>query len=280
MSHTVEIRLKEFVNKGKARILNNGVSAYWWKGIKNFGDLITPELIQSFGYTSIWEPIGKTNLIGVGSILQQLPTNYSGIIIGSGLIDNRSFSLPLADIKAVRGELTKETLGLSNDTVLGDLGLLSRRLLPNVIKKKYAIGIIPHYVDKGHPWVLEAMKALGKSGLLIDVRNSAKQVTKLISQCELIYSSSLHGVIVSDALGIPNAWIELSDKVFGGGFKFKDYASSIDFDIEPVILTPDISITTLDKRIKLKNEIKIHRVIDNLTTVFEETLNSFSSSDN
>jgi polysaccharide pyruvyl transferase len=249
-------KISGLIDRQKAKLLCNGIDIYWWKDVKNFGDLITPELINAFGYTPLWEPIEKTNFIGVGSMLQQLPENYTGIVMGSGLIDERPFLVDSANVKAVRGELTRQTLGLSSGTVLGDLGLLSKRLLVSTAKKKYKVGIIPHYVDKDHPWVVHSLNTLGQAGLLIDVRNSAKYVTKLIAQCDIIYSSSLHGLIVSDALNVPNAWIELSDKVFGNGFKFRGYGSSIDFDISPISVSPETCVISLDKQITLKNEKK------------------------
>ena len=50
---------------------------------------------------------------------------------------------------------------------------------------------------------------------------------KGICSCEKILSSSLHGLIVSDAYQIPNCWIELTGKISGGHFKYYDYASSV-----------------------------------------------------
>jgi hypothetical protein len=61
-------------------------------------------------------------------------------------------------------------------------------------------------------------------------------VVKAISECKLILSQSLHGLIVADALGIPNVWIEPSSKMIGGEFKFHDYFSTIECVKVPVSL--------------------------------------------
>ena len=68
-----------------------------------------------------------------------------------------------------------------------------------------------------------------------------------LCECEFILSSSLHGIILSDADHIPNMWIKLSDKVLGDGFKFRDYFRSVGKKeiCEPLILDHFIPLKEL-----------------------------------
>lgn len=75
-----------------------------------------------------------------------------------------------------------------------------------------------------------------------------------INQCQFILSSSLHGLIIADSYGIPNKWIEFSNKVTGNGFKFRDYFSSVGrIDNEPVQIKETTRLTDL---LAYKNEWK------------------------
>lgn len=67
------------------------------------------------------------------------------------------------------------------------------------------MGIIPHYVDYKLPYVEEFRKEHPEI-LFIDLQNYKKwhDIIDQILSCEKIISSSLHGLILSDAYGIPN----------------------------------------------------------------------------
>ncbi|TRO83356.1 polysaccharide pyruvyl transferase family protein [Desulfuromonas acetexigens] len=262
----------------KAKILNNGIKVFWWRKNKNFGDLLTPELFCSYGYTPLYSDVKEADIVVVGSLIHMLPSDYSGIILGTGLIDDTKASLKYAKFVSVRGELSKKNLELPLSTPTGDMGLLAGRLLRSrLVKKEYSVGIVPHFVDKNNPWLTEKKIELGASGCIIDVQNSAKNVISCISKCDLIVSSSLHGIIVADALGIPNVWIELSDKVIGTGFKFDDYNSSIDYEQIPFRVKPTTKIIELELSKSNKNSDRISEKINQLDSLFRKTLLSIGN---
>ncbi|MDA9241441.1 hypothetical protein N9812_01845 [bacterium] len=56
----------------------------------------------------------------------------------------------------------------------------------------------------------------------------------------------MHGIIAADAYGIPSVWIELSDRVWGAGFKFRDYFASVHKPItQAVVVEPSTTVTEL-----------------------------------
>ncbi len=249
------------LNKGyntlRGALKKNSLHAYWWDARKNFGDLLTPELLFQYGHTPIHRyPVTHESgdWIMVGSLIQMLPDQYGGNIIGSGLIREKSLRLPNARIWSVRGELTKRAMGLPPSTPTGDLGLLADRLLPRSSRKTHAIGLIPHYADKNHDWVRRFTEGNPNKVLCIDVERPARDVIEDIARCEVVASSSLHGLIVADSLQIPNVWLAISsDAVIGGDFKFHDYFSSLDVTQDSVSCLHINSPLDIQQQVSLKN---------------------------
>ena len=107
-----------------------------------------------------------------------------------------------------------------------------------------------------------------KNVLVIDVQRQPIEVIADVDKCEYILSSSLHGVIAADSLGIPNAWILLSDKVLGSGFKFYDYASAFGMKYEPECLSGSESLSEL---INMTHRVsnRIQEIKNSLDSVFK-----------
>lgn len=142
-------------------------------------------------------------------------------------------------IHALRGEYTKDRIEkILNEPircVLADPGLLAPLFVPFAEDKKWNVGIIPHYRDKNNE-LFENLLSHYKNAIMIDVQQDVETVFRQISQCHYIISSSLHGIVVADAYDIPNCWVIGSDQVFGDGYKFHDYYSSLGTDREVIDL--------------------------------------------
>lgn len=149
-------------------------------------------------------------------------------------------------ILAVRGPKTREVLlerGIDCPEVYGDPALLLPKIYNPKIEKKYRLGIVPHYVDKNNKWLAKLDDHNEVLILNILEKNPYKFIDALLS-CEKIASSSLHGIITSDAYGIPSIWLEFSKNIAGEGFKFQDYFLSVGrTDKNPLIVN---EYTTLD----------------------------------
>lgn len=237
---------------------------YWWRydypQKLNFGDELTPLIIERlFNRRCKWSPPSECDVVGAGSIIEILERESHGNHVkvwGSGFIEsggiNKSKNLTF---HAVRGKHSQARAGKSTNIALGDPALL----LPLVFKPKrsntYKVGIIPHYVDADSS-LIDRFKSMD-GVTIIDVLKPVEEVVALINSCQLILSSSLHGLIVSDAYNIPNCWIPLSDKLYGGKYKFDDYYSVFGRKANP------ISIDTI-------NEDAIDLLIKNYGSIQKE----------
>lgn len=201
------------------------VPAFWWDGHPNFGDDLTPWLLPRYGIVPVYRRPFSARLTAVGSILEFLDPGYDGAIWGSGLMEGHPHPLPCAQVLAVRGPLTAERIG-APPVAWGDPGLLVGRQLARP-RIRWRIGIVPH----GHHRQHEGLNALARTGgdqvRVIDVHRPAAAVARTIASCELIFSTSLHGLVIADAYGIPAAWTTLTPPLNGGDFKFRDYEAAL-----------------------------------------------------
>lgn len=188
--------------------------------INNFGDLLGPEIarqIVSERGLSISHR-GK-RLVAVGSILHL--AGDGDVIWGSGVngkVGAHEFQAQTLDIRAVRGPLTRDwlyrTRGIEAPEVYGDPGLLVPALFPDLVmhfEKRRALTVIPNLNERadyaGHP-------------AYVDPRNSWRRILRTIAESEIVVGSSLHAMVLADALGVPNALIASRRE---SPFKYQDY---------------------------------------------------------
>lgn len=166
-------------------------------------------------------------LLAIGSVLREATSN--SVVWGSGFI-SESDSLRSAPrrVVAVRGPRTAAKLremGISCPELYGDPALLYPRYYrPVNSTKRYRLGIIPHYMDVKDPRL--ARFASHPDTVVLDIKSGINRLIDDMCQCEAIASSSLHGLIMSDAYAIPSVWVGLG-RLHGGLFKFHDYFESI-----------------------------------------------------
>lgn len=207
-------------------------------GLPNFGDELSPEVVAFVTGRRV-EAAGRwtCDLTGIGSILDRYLSRKGRLIggartalgrpirvWGSGLISDHPGARHGLQPLALRGILTRSALGADPATPLGDPGLLSAAMFARGGSRQ-DIGIVPHYSDKAHPMVAGLARLPGVR--IIDVERGGSQVCAEIGSCAAVLSSSLHGLIVADALGIPNWRLRLGNQLKGGDFKFLDYASAL-----------------------------------------------------
>lgn len=234
-----------FSNKRNVLIVNAPLFQFLG-GIRHFnlGDDLNFYLLQILSgkrviaYNSFYH-LGRpvANVMAIGSVIDWLG-NSDSTVWGSGILLPSSDKLQnkallLKKVVAVRGQKSHELLiksGISCPAVYGDPALLLPLVYnPKVEKVKGRIGFIPHYVDVENEHIVRLMNECGENAFLIRVQKykSWQECVRQILSCEFIVSTSLHGLILSDAYGIPNQWVVLPKALPGGNFKFEDYYSAV-----------------------------------------------------
>ena len=237
----------------------------FYKNIPNMGDLLNKVMLESlFNIEVNLSTITHSNIIAIGSGLRYTLCYGSYIrqlghkawhyfkpnpfyVWGTGFMKysegkSAQFVFPHIKFLSLRGKLTKQKvekiLGKEIDVPLGDGGLLAERWIDRNIEKKYRVGIIPHFREQECS-ALSEMRNTYSDSIIINLKEDPKEVVKQIASCEVVLSSSLHGLIVADSFHIPNLHIKLFDygeKMYGDGFKFEDYYSSFSLKDKPILM--------------------------------------------
>lgn len=222
------------LKKCNARILNsntrktqpNKVNLHWWSTenkdhMENIGDylsvVVCNYMLQKKGL-SFNTTVDKTkHLYGIGSIIQGGAQNAT--IWGSGLkcgVDDMGFVFKHTrklDIRLVRGPRTREALiesGFKCPEKYGDPAIIMPLIYKPVIEKNKDFLIILHHESK-----------LKYENSITPLFDDYKRFIDEIASSKLVISSSLHGIILAEAYGIPA--IFLNDDAIKNKFKYEDY---------------------------------------------------------
>jgi pyruvyltransferase len=209
--------------------LRNGLPLYYWqhKKFDNFGDYLSLKLLERI----VQQPVetfdrkkpDQKKLLAIGSIISF--GKDGDVVWGSGINGKRpnkkDYYFTTLDVRAVRGPLTKEFLkrnfDIDSPDVYGDPALLLPYFFPEFQKKEnpsYDYIIIPHYSEEYFFPKSEYPNA-------IYATDPWDQIIRMILDSKLVISTSLHGVIVAEAFGVPARLLKLTNNE--PLFKYQDY---------------------------------------------------------
>lgn len=252
----------------------------FWSRSTNFGDALSPLMYKFFSgkdaiYTSSRD---SPKHLSIGSILNHAQPGDT--VWGSGLAWLHDKVSTGINIAATRGHITKsicEKAGNKCSDVFGDPAMLLPLMYEPSKIKKYELCIIPHIADYNY---ISIPEKYSNKCIKVDLNFSPEEVVSLVTSCNNVLSSSLHGLILADAYDIPNTWCKFSDRILGDDTKFYDHFTAVrrrymsplllkgdtkfSFDkiIEAIAKCDQSKFTTTDRQLLLNacpfNEKNIH----------------------
>lgn len=214
------------------------IALYTWRpksgATVNLGDEVSAPIVEAVsGREVVWSELASADLTATGSILQMLYGVLRGRsepihVWGSGVVQpQRLPHRPEVIYTAVRGPLTRGMAELPYLMPMGDPALLAADVWPANGTKDHAVGIVPHFSQLSHPSWRELADRNPRS-VIIDVTDpDIAASVRTIARCDLVVSTSLHGLILADAFGVPNVWVQGKDLHKATAFKFYDYLASV-----------------------------------------------------
>lgn len=219
--------IRNRISLNAERVSNKRVYLEWWSRKQNVGDSLAPIIYQWMLERKGIDPTRKTkkatHLMAVGSILGM--GCFDAVVWGSGIHCESTARNVVTqsvyrkyDIRSVRGPITRmllTTAGYSCPERYGDPAVLMPMIYEvGVQQKRYQISVILH---------LSRIENKMERGLhYIDVRTEDYRcfITQIL-QSERVISSSLHGIILAEAYGVPAVF--LNDEMDNEIWKFFDW---------------------------------------------------------
>lgn len=203
---------------------------YWWEPSDqriNVGDYLSKVIVSevlSLRDQEIQDKKDKSKrLFAIGSILHFAKSNEC--VWGSGVnwkLDSAVHRFSGLDVRAVRGPLTRDYLkrrAISVPEIYGDPALLMPLFFPADLLRPEARGSVPYLVI---PHLHEPAEKFGahREHVLLPTCKPAKFVAELL-RARLVISSSLHGIILAEAYGIPAVYLDMGNGE--SSLKYDDY---------------------------------------------------------
>lgn len=208
------------------------------KGITNFGDDLNPWLWDRL-IPGLLDNNPDSIFVGIGTLLNNyVPKARHIAVFGSGVGYGKD--LPKIGrtwhIYCLRGPLSAQALGVSEDLAVTDGAFLIRKVYQSTGIKKYKFSFMPHIehrISQGQTWK-NICESIGFH--YIDPGDSIENVLSEISATEILLAEAMHGAIVADALRVP--WIPICTDGTILPFKWQDWCSSVKLDYRPNYIFP------------------------------------------
>ena len=212
--------------------------ALWWMESPfpgNFGDILNPYLVEKLSGIPPVRVKRGPRIIAIGSIVKFAKPGT--IIWGSGTPRMSDRLSADADYRSVRGPLTRDLVlrsGGKVDPVYGDPALLMPLIYqPVLAPKKHRVGLILHQIHLNNPPRIDGVHIISPTRVGHD---EIEAFIDEVASCEHIVSTSLHGLVIAHAYGIPARWAVMGadePQVAGDGTKFHDHHLSVGIDPRP-----------------------------------------------
>lgn len=207
------------------------VNYEYWTEKENVGDYLSSVIYQWMLERKQLKkdsPAKKTcHLLGVGSIIATKP--FDAVIWGSGIHTVVTQHLLFKwkkyvkyDVRAVRGPITHNILKscgyACENVVYGDPAVLMPLIyMPKSQEKKYDISVIQHLSVKEKNVLCDKCHS-------IEIQTTDyKHVIDEIVASKMVISSSLHGIILSEAYGVPAIFMNENGKMYSEIIKYFDW---------------------------------------------------------
>lgn len=208
------------------------IKLYAWTDWPNFGDALSHDVVAWATRRRVrlvkGEETGK--LLAVGSVLQHAKSG--DVIWGTGVnpydyqdfwLNYKKASIAL-HVLAVRGPITRDVLiarQVACPEVFGDPAILLPLVYPKGPQAAQGGLLIPHLRD----YLRFSENSALRHGLrIVNPASDWREVVDSIMSAEFVISSSLHGIIVAEAYGVPAIWFRPTQ---GEGYlKYQDYYGS------------------------------------------------------
>lgn len=193
----------------------------------NFGDLLGPIVVAEIVRQRKLKR-GRGELLSVGSILHF--ARLGNTVWGTGI--NGKVSLPQKnlqslDFRSVRGPKSRGRLldlGVSVPEVYGDPALLLSTLFPQLGSWSQTptidLLVLPNLHDTSLVEAIRDRRELDPSATVVRPTAPVKFVLEQIARSKLVLTSSLHGQIIAESLGIP---VVLAEGQVESDFKYSDH---------------------------------------------------------